>query len=246
MLEVKNLKVQVAGKPILNGLTITVKEGDIIALMGPNGSGKSTLAQVLMGNPDYQVTSGSIRYQGEDLLTLLPEERARRGLLLAWQYPQDVAGVTIGNLLRLAHNARFGKEVDVLDFFKRLMRDLKSLGLPESLISRSVNESFSGGEKKRLEMLQLLVLQPRLAILDEIDSGLDIDAIKLIASAIENLREQSPPPAVVIITHYQRILRHLSGCRIMVIKDGKIVRRGRAQLLARLEREGYAWLEEQP
>ena len=246
MLEIRNLRVSVSGTEILRGVDLDVDQGEIHAIMGPNGSGKSTLAQVLAGHPAYVVTGGTARYEGKDLLGLTPEERARQGLFLAFQYPVEIRGITNSYFLRSAVNAlrkyRGQPELDALDFLQVLEDKLKAIGWDESFLNRPVNEGFSGGEKKRNEILQLAVLEPRLAILDETDSGLDIDALKTVAGAVNALR--SPQRAFVIVTHYQRLLDYITPDRVHVLAGGRIVKSGGADLAHELEAKGYDWLRD--
>lgn len=245
MLSVRNLKVNVDGKPILQGIDLEVKLGEVHAIMGPNGSGKSTLAQVLAGREQFEVVSGEVRYDGKDLLTMKPEERARSGVFLAFQYPVEIPGVSNVYLLKAALNAtrkaRGEPELDAFDFLTLAKEKLKLMDMPEELLYRAVNEGFSGGEKKRNEVLQLALLAPRLAILDETDSGLDIDALKIVANAINSLR--SPERAFVLVTHYQRLLDYITPDHVHVLAEGRIVRSGDAQLAHELEARGYGWIE---
>lgn len=238
LLSIKGLHVKTGEIGILKGVNLHINAGEVVALMGPNGSGKSTLANVLLGHPAYQATKGEVTYDGADLLALKPEERARAGLFLSFQYPPEVAGVTIGNFMRLAYNATH-QPLGVADFLQRLKDKMKLLDMPSAMMARSVNEGFSGGEKKRAEMLQLAVLEPRLAILDETDSGLDIDSLKLVAKALTAIRALQPNLAILIITHYQRILTHLPPDRVAVMRAGKIVRQGSSKLLSSIEQHGF-------
>jgi Fe-S cluster assembly ATP-binding protein len=244
MLEVKNLHVAVNGTEILRGVDLSVRPGEVHAIMGPNGSGKSTLAQVLAGHPAYTVAAGTATYDGKDLLALKPEERARDGLFLAFQYPVEIRGITNSYFLRSAVNAlrkhRGQEELDPLDFLQVLEEKLKAIGWDDTLMNRPVNEGFSGGEKKRNEILQLAVLEPRLAILDETDSGLDIDALKTVAHAVNKLR--APDRAFVIVTHYQRLLNYITPDVVHVLADGRIVKSGGPELAHELEAKGYDWL----
>ena len=237
LLVIDDLHVSVEGKPILNGLSLTVEAGQVHALMGPNGSGKSTLSFCLMGHPKYQITKGCIRYRGEDLAGLSPDERAKRGLFLAFQYPTAIPGVTIANFLRAALRGVRGADVPVKEFRQTVKTQLKSLGIPESFMMRYVNDGFSGGEKKRLEILQMAVLNPALAVLDETDSGLDIDALKTVAAGINALR--SPERGILLITHYQRLLNYIKPDAVHVLVDGRLVRSGGADLALELEAKGY-------
>jgi len=245
MLEIKNLHATVEGKEILKGISLSVKAGEVHAIMGPNGSGKSTLAQVLAGHPAYQVTDGSVTYQGKDLLDMAPEERAREGVFLAFQYPVAIRGVTNAYFLRSAVNAvrkaRGLEEYDPIDFLDVLRDKLKAIGWDDSLMNRPVNDGFSGGEKKRNEILQLAVLEPRLALLDETDSGLDIDALKTVAEAVNRLRK--PDNATVVVTHYQRLLNYIVPDRVHVLAEGRIVKSGGRELALELEARGYDWIK---
>lgn len=239
LLNITNLHVTAEGAPILNGVNLAIKQGEVVALMGPNGSGKSTLANVLMGHPSYTITQGSVTYRGRDVLALKPEERAKRGLFLSFQYPQEVAGVTMGNFLRLAYNATHKPSLNVAAFLALLKKKMDVLQMPHDFITRSVNEGMSGGEKKRGEMLQLAVLEPRLAILDETDSGLDIDALQTVAQTVQALRQEHTTMSILLITHYQRILRYLPADRVAVMKKGTIVREGEQDLIQHIEEHGY-------
>jgi Fe-S cluster assembly ATP-binding protein len=244
MLEIKGLHVSVAGTEILRGIDLSVRAGEVHAIMGPNGSGKSTLTQVLAGHPAYTVTAGTAAYDGKDLLALKPEERAREGVFLAFQYPVEIRGITNSYFLRSAVNAirkhRGQEELDPLDFLAVLEEKLKAIGWDDSLMNRPVNEGFSGGEKKRNEILQLAVLEPRLALLDETDSGLDIDALKTVANAVNKLR--APDRSFVIVTHYQRLLNFITPDVVHVLADGRIVKSGGPDLAHELEAKGYDWL----
>ena len=246
MLEISNLHVAITGTEILRGVDLAVDRGTVHAIMGPNGSGKSTLAQVLAGHPAYEVTAGTVRYQGHDLLELAPEERAREGVFLAFQYPVEVRGITNSYFLRSAVNAlrkhRGEPELDALDFLGVLEGKLKAIGWDDSFLNRPVNEGFSGGEKKRNEILQLAVLEPTLAILDETDSGLDIDALKTVAGAVNALRR--PDRAFLVVTHYQRLLDYITPDFVHVLADGRIVRSGGPELAHELEAKGYDWLRD--
>ncbi len=246
MLSIRNLHVAVDGRPILRGLDLEVCAGEVHAIMGPNGSGKSTLAHVLAGRPGYEVTEGEVRFEGRDLLALSPEERARAGVFLAFQYPVEIPGVSNVYLLKAAVNAvrraRGEPELDAMDFLQLVRRRLALVGLDEPFLHRAVNEGFSGGEKKRNEILQLALLEPRLAILDETDSGLDIDALKLVAEGVNGLR--GPDRAFILVTHYQRLLEHVVPDRVHVLAGGRIVRSGGRELALELEARGYGWLEQ--
>ncbi len=237
LLEIRDLHVSVEGKEILKGLTLTVNPGEIHALMGPNGSGKSTLAFVLMGHPKYKVTQGTVLFEGEDILALKPNERAKRGVFLAFQYPTAVSGVSVANLLRNALKA-LGREEDIKNFRKIVKAKLVELKIDESFMSRYINDGFSGGEKKRLEVLQLSILKPKLALLDETDSGLDIDALKTVAEGI-NRYTQNPGVGVVLITHYQRVLNFIKPHAVHIISEGRVVLSGGWDIIERLEKDGY-------
>src|SRR6266480_2797199 len=246
MLEIKNLHAAVDGKEILRGIDLTVSPGEIHAIMGPNGSGKSTLAQVLAGHPAYQVTQGAVKFLGKDLLEMDPEERAREGVFLAFQYPVAIRGITNAYFLRAAVNAvrkaQGLEEYDPIDFLEVLQQKLEAIGWDDSLMNRPVNEGFSGGEKKRNEILQLAVLEPRLAVLDETDSGLDIDALKTVAETVNKLR--SPDRSFLIVTHYQRLLNYITPDVVHVLADGRIVKTGGPELAQELESRGYDWLRD--
>ncbi len=244
MLKIDDLHVAVDGKEILSGVTLAVRPGEVHAIMGPNGSGKSTLAHVLAGRPGYEITAGKIFYEGRDLLALAPEERAREGVFLGFQYPVEIPGVNNVYLLKAALNAvrkhRGLEEVDAFEFLGMVRDRMKLMHIEESFLSRGVNEGFSGGEKKRNEILQMLVLEPRLAILDETDSGLDIDALKLVANGVNTLR--SPERAIVLVTHYQRLLDYIVPDHVHVLVRGRIARSGDRTLAVELERRGYDWV----
>jgi Fe-S cluster assembly ATP-binding protein len=246
MLEIKNLHAGISGKTLLQGINLKVNTGEVHAIMGPNGSGKSTLSQVLAGRETYEVTEGEILYQGQDLLEMAPEDRAREGIFMAFQYPVEIPGVNNTYFLKAALNAirkhRGEPELDAMDFLKLVRAKLKLMEMDESLINRSVNEGFSGGEKKRNEIFQLAVLDPKLAILDETDSGLDIDALKSVAKGVNTLR--SPERAMIVITHYQRLLNYIVPDFVHVLSGGKIVKSGGKELALDLEAKGYGWLEE--
>jgi Fe-S cluster assembly ATP-binding protein len=247
VLEIRNLHATVEGKEILRGLNLTVNKGEVHAIMGPNGSGKSTLAKVLAGHPAYEVTAGEVLYEGKNLLELAPDERAREGIFLAFQYPVEVPGVSNAQFLRLAYNEKrkhLGEEeLDPLEFKDLLTERAKIVEMAASLMSRSVNEGFSGGEKKRNEILQMAVLEPKLAVLDETDSGLDIDALRIVADGVNHLR--TPDNAILLVTHYQRLLNYIVPDYVHVLYLGRIVRSGGKELALALEEKGYDWLKEQ-
>ncbi len=246
MLEIKNLHVKIGDAKILNGLSLTVNAGEVHAIMGPNGSGKSTLAQVIAGHDDYVVTDGSVRYDGRDFLELAPEERAREGVFLGFQYPVEIPGVNNAYLLKAAINAKRRHnnegEIDAFEFLQLAREKMKGLDIDPAFLKRGVNEGFSGGEKKRNEILQMVMLEPRLAILDETDSGLDIDALKVVAKGINAMR--SPERAIVLVTHYQRLLDHVEPDFVHVLSEGRIVRSGDKTLAQQLEDRGYEWVRE--
>jgi Fe-S cluster assembly ATP-binding protein len=244
LLEINNLKATVADKAVLNGLNLSVKPGEVHAIMGPNGAGKSSLSQLLAGREDYVVTDGSVRFQGEDLLSLSVEERACRGLFLGFQYPIEIPGVSNIYLLKAAVNARRKQqhlpEVDAFDFLNMVKEHTKRMQMDDSFLNRGVNEGFSGGEKKRNEILQMLVLEPTLALLDETDSGLDIDALKVVASGVNYARQADR--AIVLVTHYQRLLDYIVPDKVHVLAQGRIIRSGDASLAQELEAKGYDWV----
>jgi Fe-S cluster assembly ATP-binding protein len=244
LLEIKGLRANVGDKEILKGLDLTVDAGEIHAVMGPNGSGKSTLAQVLAGNPAYEVTGGSITYDGKDLLELEPEERAQAGVFLAFQYPVEIPGVSNAYFLRAAYNeirkARGEDEVDPLEFADVMEEKLGMVDMDVSMLSRSVNTGFSGGEKKRNEILQMAVLQPKLGILDETDSGLDIDALRIVADGVNKLKR--PDNATIVVTHYQRLLNYIVPDYVHVLANGRILKSGGKELALELEEKGYDWV----
>jgi Fe-S cluster assembly ATP-binding protein len=245
LLEVRGLRASAGEKEILRGIDLTVQAGEVHAVMGPNGSGKSTLAQVIAGHSAYQVTAGQILYQGQDLLDMEPEERAQAGVFLAFQYPVEIPGVSNAYFLRAAYNeirkARGLEEVDSMDFLDLLEEKLKVVEWDSDIMSRAVNSGFSGGEKKRNEILQMAVLEPRLAVLDETDSGLDIDALRIVANGVNALRR--PENATVLVTHYQRLLNYIVPDRVHVLSSGRIVKSGGKELAFELEERGYEWLE---
>jgi Fe-S cluster assembly ATP-binding protein len=245
MLEIANLHAKVDNKDILRGINLSVKAGEVHAIMGPNGSGKSTLANVIAGRDNYQVTGGSVSYLGKDLLALAPEERAREGIFLGFQYPVEIPGVSNIYLLKAAVNAvrkhRGQEELDAIDFLALVREKVKLMQMNEQMLYRAVNEGFSGGEKKRNEILQMLMLEPRLAVLDETDSGLDIDALKVVAEGVNKLR--APDRAIVLVTHYQRLLNYIEPDYVHVLAKGRIERSGDKELARELEARGYGWIE---
>ena len=236
-LEVRELHATVEGKEILRGIDLTVRQGEIHALMGPNGSGKSTLSNVIMGRPGYVVTDGTVLLNGEDITALTADERAKRGLFLAMQYPTEIPGVSVVNFLRTAYNSIKGGQVSALEFRKHMKTQMERLGVEDSMVQRYVNQGFSGGEKKRNEVLQLAVLEPAIALLDETDSGLDIDSLKLVAESVNDLA--GPDLGVLIITHYQRMLNYITPAFVHVMMQGRIVRSGGPELSHQLEDKGY-------
>ena len=247
MIKIKNLKASVGGKMILNGIDLEIKPGEIHAIMGPNGSGKSTLASVLAGREDYDIEEGSVEYDGEDLLDMDIEERANKGIFLAFQYPVEIPGVSTTNFLKTAVNQKrefLGEEpLDSVAFLKLMKEKMALVEMDQALMSRSLNESFSGGEKKRNEIFQMAVLDPKLGILDETDSGLDIDALKIVAKGVNSLR--SKENAFIVVTHYQRLLDYIVPDFVHVLSKGKIVKSGTKELALELEEKGYDWLKEQ-
>ncbi len=248
ILQIKNLHVKVAeeGTEILHGLELDIPHGEIHAIMGPNGSGKSTLAKIIAGHPEYEVTEGSILFNGEEILELEPDERSKAGLFLAFQYPVEIPGVSIANFLRTAKQAHLpeGEELDLFDFQDELMERMELLDVDPTFAERPVNEGFSGGEKKRNEILQMAMLRPAMALMDETDSGLDIDALKVVAQGVNALTEERPEMSVLLITHYQRLLNYIKPDVVHVIVDGKIVRTGGPDVALELEEEGYAVYKE--
>ncbi len=245
LLEIKNLHAGIDGKEILKGLSLSVDKGEVHAIMGPNGSGKSTLAKVLTGHPSYKVTQGEVLYEGKNLLELDPDVRAREGVFLAFQYPVEIPGVSNAQFLRLAYNEKMRhlgeEELDPLEFNDYLKEKAKIVEMDKSFMNRAVNQGFSGGEKKRNEILQMAVLEPKLAVLDETDSGLDIDALRIVAEGVNKLR--SPEKAIVVVTHYQRLLNYIVPDFVHVLADGKIVKDGGKELALELEAKGYDWVK---
>lgn len=247
MLSIKNLHADIEGQQILKGINLDVKAGEVHAIMGPNGSGKSTLASVLAGREEYEVTEGTVSYMGKDLLDLAPEDRAREGVFLAFQYPVEIPGVTSNNFLRTAINQKreyLGQEpLDAVHFLKLMKEKMALVEIDQKLIGRSLNEGFSGGEKKRNEIFQMAVLEPRLSILDETDSGLDIDALRIVANGVNKLK--SPDNAAIVVTHYQRLLDYIVPDFVHVLYNGKIVKSGDKSLALELEEKGYDWIKEE-
>ncbi|NLC56590.1 MAG: Fe-S cluster assembly ATPase SufC [Armatimonadetes bacterium] len=242
VLQIRGLRVAVEGKEILKGVDLEVRPGQVHAIMGPNGSGKSTLAHTLMGHPRYQVLSGSVSFGDRDLLPLSTDERARLGLFLAFQYPSEIPGVTVASFLRRAYMAVKQREVSAVEFFRVLQQKMRHLQMPMSMAERYLNEGFSGGEKKRNEVLQMAILEPKIAVLDETDSGLDIDALKVVAEGVNALR--GPELGVLIITHYQRILHYIQPDVVSVLMEGRVVQTGGRDLAEKLEEAGYDWIRE--
>jgi Fe-S cluster assembly ATP-binding protein len=247
MLSIKNLQASIGDKQILNGINLEVKPGEVHAIMGPNGSGKSTLASVLAGREDYEVTGGEVEFRGKNLLDMSPEERAREGVFLAFQYPVEIPGVSTINFMKTALNqvleARGQQTLDAVSFLKVMKEKMKLVDIDQSLLNRSLNEGFSGGEKKRNEIFQMAMLEPRLAILDETDSGLDIDALKVVANGVNKLRSSSN--ATIVVTHYQRLLDYIVPDYVHVLYKGKIVKSGRKELALELEAKGYDWIKDE-
>jgi Fe-S cluster assembly ATP-binding protein len=245
MLDIRNLQVRAEGKEILRGINLHVDAGEVHAIMGPNGSGKSTLARALAGHPEYEVTGGAVTYEGRDLLEMDPDERAREGVFMAFQYPVEIAGVNNAYFLKAALNAKRKHqglpELDAMEFMQLVKEKSSLLDIDQSMLSRAVNEGFSGGEKKRNEIFQMALLEPRLAILDETDSGLDIDALKIVSSGVNAMR--SPDRAIIVVTHYQRLLDYIVPDQVHVLSGGRIVKSGDKDLALELERRGYGWIE---
>ena len=244
-LEIQDLHAKIGDNEIIRGLSLTVPKGEVHAIMGPNGSGKSTLAKIIAGHPDYTVTSGAVLMDGENILELEPDVRARKGIFLAFQYPSEIPGVTIANFLRAAVQSRLpeGEELEAVEYYQRLYEKMDMLEMPRAFTSRSVNEGFSGGEKKRNEILQMAMLEPTYAVLDETDSGLDIDALKIVANGVNALR--GPKLGVLLITHYQRLLDYIIPDHVHVMVQGRIVRSGDKNLALELEEKGYDWVRDQ-
>jgi Fe-S cluster assembly ATP-binding protein len=244
-LEIKDLRVSIGEKPIVNGLTLTIRQGEVHAIMGPNGTGKSTLAKAIAGHPDYTITGGDVLLDGKSILELEPDERARAGVFLAFQYPSEIPGVTIANFLRAAQQARLaeGEELDATAYYKRLYSKMDLLKIDRKFTSRAVNEGFSGGEKKRCEILQMAMLEPAFALMDETDSGLDIDALRIVAEGVNALRSEKL--GVLMITHYQRLLNYIVPDFVHVMYAGKIVKSGDKDLALELEAKGYDWVKQE-
>ena len=244
MLEIKNLKAQIEDKTILNGVNLKVNKGEVHAIMGPNGSGKSTLSSVIAGNEDYEVSSGSITYEGDDLLEMAPEERSHRGVFLSFQYPVEIPGLSVSNFIKTAINEKrkaFGQEnISAKELLQLFKEKCELLNIDKKYLSRSLNEGFSGGEKKRNEIFQMAMMEPKLSILDETDSGLDIDALKIVANGVNSLKSSSN--SIILITHYQRLLNYIVPDFVHILKDGKIVMSGDKSLAQKLEKEGYSFL----
>lgn len=247
MLKIKDLVVKIEDKEILKGINLEINAGEVHAIMGPNGSGKSTLANVIAGKEDYEIVSGEIWYLGENLLELPPEERARKGIFLAFQYPVEIPGISNATLLKTAINeirkARGEEELDAFEFLNLMRNKMKLLDITEEMLSRSVNQGFSGGEKKRNEIFQMLMLEPKLAVLDETDSGLDIDALKTVANGVNLLRENMQDRAIIVVTHYQRLLNYIVPDFVHVLYDGRIVKSGGKELALELDAQGYDWIK---
>jgi len=244
-LEIIDLCVKISGKEIINGLNLKIKSGEVVALMGPNGSGKSTLAYALMGHPKYEITHGKLLYNGEDITHLPVDERAKKGLFLSFQYPEEIPGVSLANFLRTSYNTTQSEKISVMDFMKLLKEKMKMLKMENSFSSRYLNEGFSGGEKKKAEILQMAVLKPQIAILDETDSGLDIDALRVVAEGVNTIKTQEENMGVLIITHYQRLLDYIKPDSVYIMVKGKIVKHGGYELVTKLEELGYDWLHEE-
>jgi Fe-S cluster assembly ATP-binding protein len=242
--QVNDIRVEVEGKQVVNGLSLTIRPGEIHAIMGPNGSGKSSLSNALMGHPNYDVTGGTAKLDGTDLLEMSPDERSRAGLFLAFQYPLAIPGVTVANFMRTALQAHRGADADMRDFRKLFKEEMKKLSVDEAFATRYLNDGFSGGEKKRIEILQLAMLNPKMAILDETDSGLDIDALKVVSQGINNFHNENN--GVLMVTHYQRLLNYVKPNYVHVMIDGRIVKSGGPELALKLEDEGYDWVEREP
>jgi len=246
-LEIKDLHVNLGDRPIVQGITLTIKPGEVHAIMGPNGTGKSTLAKAIAGHPDYQIVSGDVLIDGRSVLAMEADERARAGLFLAFQYPSEIPGVSIANFLRAAVQARMaeGEELDATAYYKRLYTKMDLLKIDRKFTSRAVNEGFSGGEKKRCEILQMAMLEPRYALMDETDSGLDIDALRIVADGVNAIRTGPAAPGVLLITHYQRLLNYIVPDFVHVMWNGRLVKSGDKHLALQLEEKGYEWLKQE-
>ena len=246
-LEIKDLHISIGDKPIVKGFTLTIKQGEVHAIMGPNGTGKSTLAKAIAGHPDYTITRGDVLLDGKSVLAMEPDERARAGLFLAFQYPSEIPGVSIANFLRAAVQARMaeGEELDASGYYKRLYSKMDLLKIDRKFTSRSVNEGFSGGEKKRCEILQMAMLEPKIALMDETDSGLDIDALRIVAEGVNAQRNGPSAPGIMLITHYQRLLDYIVPDFVHVMHDGRIVKSGDKNLALELEDKGYDWVKKE-
>ncbi|MDQ5977314.1 MAG: Fe-S cluster assembly ATP-binding protein [Verrucomicrobiota bacterium] len=246
-LEIKDLHISIGNKPIVKGFTLTIRRGEVHAIMGPNGTGKSTLAKAIAGHPDYTITSGEVLLDGVSVLEMEPDERARAGLFLAFQYPSEIPGVSIANFLRAAVQARMaeGEELDATGYYKRLYSKMDLLKIDRKFTSRSVNEGFSGGEKKRCEILQMAMLEPKVALMDETDSGLDIDALRIVAEGVNAQRASSVAPGILLITHYPRLLDYIVPDFVHVMHDGRIVKSGDKSLALELEAKGYDWVKQE-
>ena len=246
-LEINDLRISIDDKPIVKGLNLTIQQGEVHAIMGPNGTGKSTLAKAIAGHPDYKVTGGDVLLDGKSVLAMQPDERARAGLFLAFQYPSEIPGVSIANFLRAAVQARMaeGEELDASAYYKRLYAKMDLLKIDRKFTSRSVNEGFSGGEKKRCEILQMAMLEPKIALMDETDSGLDIDALRIVADGVNAQRSSPSSPGIMLITHYQRLLDYIVPDFVHVMYDGRIVKSGDKSLALELEAKGYDWVKQE-
>ena len=246
-LEIKDLHISIGDKPIVKGLNLTVKPGEVHAIMGPNGTGKSTLAKAIAGHPDYTITGGDVRLGGQSVLAMEADERARAGLFLAFQYPSEIPGVTIANFIRAAVQARLaeGEELDATGYYKKLYAKMDLLKIDRKFTSRAVNDGFSGGEKKRCEILQMAMLEPKMCLMDETDSGLDIDALRIVAEGVNSIRDAANPPGILLITHYQRLLDYIVPDFVHVMYDGRIVKSGDKSLALELEAKGYDWVKQE-
>ena len=246
-LVISDLRISIGDKPIVKGLNLTIKPGEVHAIMGPNGTGKSTLAKAIAGHPDYTITGGDVTLGGQSVLVMEPDERARAGLFLAFQYPSEIPGVSIANFLRAAVQARMaeGEELDATAYYKRLYSKMDLLKIDRKFTSRAVNDGFSGGEKKRCEILQMAMLEPKIALMDETDSGLDIDALRIVAEGVNSIRAAANPPGILLITHYQRLLDYIVPDFVHVMYDGRIVKSGDKTLALELEAKGYDWVKKE-